>query len=481
MSATSKRFAVATVLIVIFFSSACAEGDGFEKNVGATRPTRHDELRRRGELALHDLQLKADAEARAIEERETQASLFRRLFFLQRKEVGCWQRSLREVSQNCESRADEDLQRLAASFTHCFLVETGQKSARAAACAHPDSTVPIKDCLRKLSKDSKAFAAYTQFRVHVFDICFAIEKRNYEEYVTLITTALLQSSARVLSLQEEMSVHVRESLENEREIIELQQDVQTRVGNLSHSVHEIESRAKDFLAELSASSDAIFRQQDLVMEKLGVIQEVVATIKAFLSSAIAQWNAIKRLPLADILLYASFGAAVFAICGTWRTAFAALAATSFQAAFEFLVLRDVLASGSEGESRLLFWGVERILLVTLATGSEGMTREEAASYLLWAERGAAALLFSFLLRRSDGKRGTGSGAEASPMDEKMRVQMHELWLGRLSEEVRKLAALNQNLVEAMHHQQRRASVTRSVPTVKDGSGGRRSTRRKKKN
>jgi len=146
------------------------------------------------------------------------------------------------------------------------------------------------------------------------------------------------------------------------------------------------------------------------------------------------------------------------------------------------VLRDVLASGSEGESRLLFWGVERILLATLATGSEGMTREEAASYLLWAERGAAALLFSFLLRRSDGKRGTGSGAEASPMDEKMRVQvqMHKLWLGRLSEEVRKLAALNQNLVEAMHHQQRRASVTRSVPTVKDGSGGRRSTRRKKK-
>ncbi len=183
---------MALLLFALAIPAACAEGGG-----GASRRYRHDELRQRGEIALYDLERKADAEAQAIEERESQASLFRRLFFLNRNEVGCWQRSLRDVTENCESRAEEDLQRLAASFTHCFLVETGHR-APASACAHPDSAVPLKECLRKLSKDAKAFAAYTQFRVHVFDICFAIEKRNYEEY-DASTFSLILSLSHFLS------------------------------------------------------------------------------------------------------------------------------------------------------------------------------------------------------------------------------------------------------------------------------------------
>ena len=105
--------------------------------------------------------------------------------FVSLRKRNCWQSALDEMKEQCRSRSEDSLARLAFRFTNCHLEQSG---LRVYSCAPKASTI---ECTKRLARDASAFAAFTQFRVHVWTICFSLEQKEMEDYMFWVTRTLL--------------------------------------------------------------------------------------------------------------------------------------------------------------------------------------------------------------------------------------------------------------------------------------------------
>ena len=263
----------------------------------------YEAVREEGIALLKSLEQKSKDEETRNEIERQNASLFSRFVSLRKR--NCWQSALDEMKEQCRSRSEDSLARLAFRFTNCHLEQSG---LRVYSCAPKASTI---ECTKRLARDASAFAAFTQFRVHVWTICFSLEQKEMEDYMFWVTRTLLDGSQRSLLQQERLqhgldglgalqarlhnetvaavSLVTEEveglaegvqktlenslrSLENERTLLEVQQHVKARIMGLDQAVETSATRLVDQI-------ERIHDHQHLVYTKIKVISDLVGSLR----------------------------------------------------------------------------------------------------------------------------------------------------------------------------------------------------------
>ncbi|QDZ19840.1 hypothetical protein HOP50_03g23560 [Chloropicon primus] len=241
-----------------------------------------------GESILDQWREKAANELES--ERERQSSFFGFL----RTSRSCWPRALSDTKRACASRTEKDLTRLALAFTSCHLREGGLR--------YPcDVETDVDACVKRVGKrGGNAFAAYTQFRIHVYTVCFSLEARSFEDYTKSISEALLERAAESLALGKQLShgLHGLQAplsemyniskltfgntklvLQNERDLLRTQDEVRGRVQSLSSVVLDQQNATEEFFLKLQMDSAQLLRMQEEYAAKVEMVGSVYGQMR----------------------------------------------------------------------------------------------------------------------------------------------------------------------------------------------------------
>lgn len=190
----------------------------------------------------------------------------------------CWQRPVQELEQGCRGLTSQDRGRLAVLLSSCHLARSGKKS-------YPcTKDMTLHECTEKM--DGEGFNVYTQFSIHIDNICYYIESEYFQDRLERTINDLHRSAGEAQDVFVVLHEKTLKIDQNNEKVLNFQQELVTKHEILQGTIEktaqqqaEAMEMTRDGLRNLKGISNTILsdsvealRNQAKLLSDLGEVK-----------------------------------------------------------------------------------------------------------------------------------------------------------------------------------------------------------------